>query len=414
MKLVQEKGMGKFRAYRQEQGWLLPPSVKDVLGERHLCFFVHEVVERLDLEVIESGYSNEGHPGYHPKLLMKLWLYAYCLGLTSSRRLEQRTREDLGFRYLAGGAEPDFWTLNAFRTRHKLGINDAFTQVVEFAQAQGMARLGHVAIDSTRIAANASRDRLITEQRLRQERAHIRRSIRTWQKRCEQDCRQEGCGTEVEANWQPRLDTISGELKQLRRSGLKKQSATDPDSRFLKQRQGFVLGYTADIAVSEDHCIVAHRVSQQSSDHDSLNAMVDEIEARCRAVPEKVSADSGYYKTTEIQAVIDREIDVYVPDNNLACELNGGPPAESIDGCVKQHRGVLEQMRKKLRSPEGRMIYKKRRATVEPVFGVLKEQRSGRRFRLRGLASVAAEFCWMALAYNVTRLYNSNVLAAAK
>src|SRR5438874_6747427 len=153
----------KFLSYSPDQIELLPPSVREVLGEGHLCFFVRRMVERLDLSAIEQAYSEEGQPGYHPALLA-VWLYAYALGVTSSRRLEQRIREDLAFRYLAGGAQPDHGTLNAFRRRHGKGLNDLFTQVLELARASGLGRLGHVAIDSTRIAANASRDRIDTEQ----------------------------------------------------------------------------------------------------------------------------------------------------------------------------------------------------------------------------------------------------------
>jgi transposase len=133
--------------YNPEQAYLLPPSVRDVLGQEHLCFFVHRAVERLDLSAFEEGYSEEGHPAYHPALLLKVWLYAYALGVTSSRRLEQRIREDLAFRYLAAGAQPDFWALNEFRKRHGRAINDLFTQVVELARSLGLGKLGQVAID---------------------------------------------------------------------------------------------------------------------------------------------------------------------------------------------------------------------------------------------------------------------------
>src|SRR5271170_3819202 len=179
--------MPNFYEYNPEQGYLLPPNVHEVLGEEHLCFFVHAAVEKLDLRELESRYSDEGHPGYHPALLLKVWLYAYALGVTSSRRLEQRIREDLAFRYLAGGATPDYWALNEFRKRHGQGVNDVFTQVLELARSLGMGQLGHVAIDSTRIAANASRDRLDTEQALRDARARLRREIRRWQRQCDAD-----------------------------------------------------------------------------------------------------------------------------------------------------------------------------------------------------------------------------------
>src|ERR1700675_5207881 len=148
--------MPNFYEYNPEQAYLLPPSVRQVLGKEHLWFFVYRVVEELNLEGFVEAYSEEGHPAYHPALLLKVWLYAYALGMTSSRRLEQRIREDLAFRYLAGGAQPDFWALNEFRKRHGRAINDAFTQIVELARSLGMGKLGQVAIDSTRIAAKAA------------------------------------------------------------------------------------------------------------------------------------------------------------------------------------------------------------------------------------------------------------------
>ena len=147
----------RFRPYQPDQAYLLPPSVAEVLGVDHLCFFLRRVVAQLDLSALERAYDEEGQPGYHPALLLSVWLYAYALGVTSSRRLEQRIREDLGFRYLAGGEQPDHWTLNHFRRRHPKALNDLFTQVVESARQAGLGRLGHVAIDSTRVKANAAR-----------------------------------------------------------------------------------------------------------------------------------------------------------------------------------------------------------------------------------------------------------------
>ena len=191
--------MPNFYEYNPEQGYLLPPSVREVLGEEHLCFFVHRAVEKLDLRGFEQGYSDEGHPA----LLLKVWLYAYALGMTSSRRLEQRIREDLAFRYLAGGAQPDFWALNEFRKRHGRAMNEVFTQVVELARSLGMGQLGHVAIDSTRIAANAAPDSTDSIEKLRGERAKIRQRIRRWQQQCQAQDPNEGAGTELaRESWQ--------------------------------------------------------------------------------------------------------------------------------------------------------------------------------------------------------------------
>jgi len=287
----------KFLPYNPDQIELLPPSVHAVLGKEHLCFFLHRVVERLDLRAMEQAYDEEGRPGYHPALLVSVWLYAYALGVTSSRRLEQRIREGLAFRYLAGGAQPDFWTLNAFRRRYPKALNDLFTQVVELARAAGLGRLGHVAVDSTRIAANASPNRTETVEKLRAERARIRRRICRWQQACNAEDPNEQAGLELRAEEQQalekRLAEIPGRLQELRKSEVKRRSTTHPDSRFLHQRGKFVLGYTATLATSQDHLIVEQRGGQNRTDYESLVPVVEAVEHRCGERPRQVSADSG-------------------------------------------------------------------------------------------------------------------------
>jgi transposase len=396
--------MPNFLDYNPEQAYLLPPSVRDVLREDHLCFFVHRAVEKLDLREFEADYSEEGHPAYHPALLLKVWLYAYALGVTSSRRLEQRIREDLAFRYLAGGAQPDFWALNEFRKRHRQALNNVFTQVVELARSLGMGKLGHVAIDSTRVAANAAADSVDTVQKLRGERAQIRKRIRRWQQQCDREDPNEGAGTAVAREalekLEEQLQQIPVRLERLNKAAVKKLSRTDEDSRFLRDRSGFTLGYTATVAVSEDHLIVAQQVSQASTDNDLLVPMVQQVERECAERPQQVSADSGFFSLENLQAMEGRTIDAYVPDNNLARVLNRG-------GRLKQHacHPAHRRMRRKLRSPTGRAVYRRRKALAEPVFGVLKEQRGMRRFRMRGLGKVAAEFTLATTALNLTRVW---------
>ena len=398
----------KFLPYNPEQAYLLPPSVREVLGEDHICFFVQQVVERLELSALEQGYVEEGRPAYHPVLLLKVWLYAYVLGLTSARRLEQRVREDLAFRHLAGGATPDFWTLNQFRTRHARALNDLFTQVVELARSLGMGRLGHVAVDSTRVAANASCERVETMKKLRSERAKVRRQIRRWQKQCNTADPEEAPGQQVApekmAALQQRLEEIPRRLEQLRKVGRDKVSITDADSRFLRDRKGFTLGYTATAAVSEDHLIVEQRVGQNPTDNAMLVPVVEAVEQHCRERPQKVSADSGYFRLETIVELAQRGLDVYVPDSNLARELNRGQRAPEAPAVRHpEHR----RMRRKLRDPAGRAVYQRRKAIVEPVFGVLKEQRGMRQFRRRGLGKVAVEFALAATAFNLTRLWRN-------
>ena len=398
--------MARFLDYNPDQAYLLPPSVGDVLGSCHLCFFVRRVVARLNLDAFRNEYGEEGGPAYAPEMLVSVWLYAYALGVTSSRRLEQRIREDLAFRYLAGGAAPDHWTLNAFRRRHGKGLNDLFTRVVELARASGLGKLGHVAIDSTRIAANASRNRIDTEQALREARARIRREIRRWQKQCDADDPNEGAGSEVGgevlAQLEQQLERIPERLERLRKSGLKKLSRTDPDSRFLRERGGFTLGYTATLAVSEDHLIVGQCVTQQTNDNDLLLPVVDLVEQTCGDKPRGVSADSGFFSVDNLRALEEREIDGYVPDSNVARWLNRGGRLRTRASDPAHRR-----MRRKLRDPAGRATYAKRKAIVEPVNGVLKEQRGMRRFRQRGLPGATGEWALTSTAYNLTRMWRA-------
>jgi len=378
---------------------LLPPSVRDELGEKHLCFFVRGVVERLDMSVFEQSYSTEGGELYAPELMLGVWLYAYALGITSARQVERRLVEDLAFRYLAAGARVDNWALSAFRRRHGRALNDAFTQVLEWAQQQGMVKLGRVAIDSTRIAASACRDRVDTEQALRDTRAALRRQVRAWQKAADRDDAEPG-GLEVAiGELNKALAEMPRRMERLKKSGLKKLSRTDGDARFLRQRGGFVLGYTGEIAVSDDHLIVAQRVTQNVTDNASLGPMIDEVTERCGAPPGAALADSGFFSIANIEQLEQQNIDAYVPDSNLASELNLGTRCR-----VKARAAAHRRMRAKLRSPDGQAAYARRKAVVEPVFGVLKQQRGIRQFRTRGLQNVNNEFTLATLAYNITRL----------
>jgi transposase len=392
--------MSRFKDYSPDQAYLLPPSVQDELGCGHLCFFIRGVIERLDMRVFVQSYSAEGGELYAPELMLGVWLYAYALGITSARQVERRVVEDLAFRYLAAGARVDNWALSAFRRRHARALNDAFTQVLEWAQAQGMVKLGRVAIDSTRIQANASRDKIDTEQALRDTRAALRRQVRAWQKAADHDDQEPG-GLEVaieELN--KALKEMPRRLERLKKSGLKKLSRSDEDARFLHRRGGFVLGYSAEIAVSDDHFIVAQRVTQNVTDNQSLAPMVEQIEQRCRALPAAVLADSGFFSIDNLNHMEQRNIDAYLPDSNMAQALNLGMRCRTR-ACRPAHR----RMRAKLRSPAGQAAYARRKAVAEPPFGVLKQQRGMRQFRTRGLNNVENEFTLATLAYNITRLY---------
>lgn len=393
-----------FQEYSPEQAALLPLHVRDVLDEKHLVFLISAVVEKQDLRAWEAVYSEEGQRPYHPALLLKVLLYGFALGVRASRKMEQRIKEDLGFRYLAGGAEPDHKTLCEFLRRHGRRVNDLFTAVLEQLQTAGLGKLGVVALDSTRVKANASRDRLWSEVGLRAERARKRRQVRRWQRELvamDADENPGGVVAEMERVRQ-RLAEIPVELEKLRKSGQNKMSRTDADSRFLYSRDGFVLGYTAEAAVSEDGLIVAARVTQAASDQGSLVPLVQQTEQRCGQRPRKVLADAGFYSNANVEAMEECGVELYVPDAVLAREMKQG---HAVRGARRVAHAGLQRMRRRLRSPAGRRLYERRKGLIEPVFGTLKEHRGLRRFYRRGLAGVNVEFLMMALAFNLTRLH---------
>ncbi len=210
-------------------------------------------------------------------------------------------------------------------------------------------------------------------------------------------------GDEVMARLEQQLQEVPARLERLHKAGLQRLSRTDPDSRFLRERGGFTLGYTATLAVSEDHLILAQHVTQETNDNEALLPMVDLVERQCGEKPQRASADSGFFSLDNLQSLEERKIEAYVPDSNLARWLNRG-------GRLRQRasHAAHRRMRRKLRDPAGRAIYQRRKAIVEPVIGVLKEQRGMWRFARRGLKQVAVELALAATAYNLTRLWRTS------
>ena len=391
--------MPTYQPYSPDQAELLPAHVKDVLGADHLCFVVHEVVEACDLSAFEKQEEDAGgQRAYDPRMMLKIWLYGFGVNVRTTRKLEQRIREDLGFRYLAGGATPDHKTLSEFHRRHREAITAMFTEVLMFLRGAGMARLGTVAIDSTRVKASASRDRLLRRDQVERE---LRKKVRRWQQELDDDPDRDP-GTRV---GQEQIGQLREQLKHLRESGEEKLSRTDPEARFLRERGRFVLGYTAEIAVSEDHFIVAQRVTQNKSDNHSLLPMVEEVERQCRKRPQRVLADSGFFSNQNLREMEERGIEAYVPDPNLARELNTGKTARGVGRMTVSDPHLLRS-RKRLRSARGRAWYKKRKGMVEPVFGTLKEQRGMRQFQRRGRPATAVEWALASIAYNLIRYRN--------
>jgi Transposase DDE domain len=229
----------------------------------------------------------------------------------------------------------------------------------------------------------------------------LRKKVERWQQELEDDPDRDP-GTRV---GQAQIAQLREQLKDLREKGEEKLSQTDPEARFLRERGRYVMGYTGELAVSEDHFIVAQRVTQNRNDNESLLPMVEQVEHQCGQRPERVLADSGFFSNRNLQQMHERGIEAYVPDSNLARELNSGEKARGV-GRMMVSDPYLKRMRRRLRSARGRAWYNKRKALVEPVLGTLKQQRGMRQFERRGLLAVAAEWALAAMAYNLVRYHN--------
>jgi len=258
------------------------------------------------------------------------------------------------------------------------------------------------------VHAHASRRRMETRAQLRQRLAQTRRAIRRWQQQCDAADPNEGEGTRVKSDYETQLEeqlaATRQKLQKLRKLGARQLSVTDPDSRFLRQSAGgFVLGYTVDLAVSDDHLIVGQRTTQAVSDRHSLLPMVRQVETTCGERPSQVSADSAFFSVANLQQLERRGIEGFLPDAHLTGELQQRRGPLKTQAASPVHR----RMRAKLRSPAGKARYRRRQALVEPVFGVLKEQRGMRHLRLRGLSKAGTEVALYCTAFNLTRMWRT-------
>lgn len=342
--------MPTYQPYSLDETELLPAHGKDVLGADHLCFVVHEVVEACDLSAFDQPEEDAGgQRPYDPRMMLKIWLYGFAVNVRTTRKLEQRIREDLGFGYLAGGATPDHKTLSEFHRRHREAITALFTEVLMFLRRAGMVRLGAVAIDSTRVKAAASPHRLLRREQIERE---LRNRVECWQRELHNDPDRDP-GTRV---GQEQSTQLREQLKYLRDQGEEKLSRSDPEARFLRPRGGFVLGYTAELAVSEDHCIVAQRVTQSKNDHPAWLPMLEEVERQCGERPERALADCGFFSNQNLRDMAERGIVAYVPDPNLARALNTGKKARGVGRMTVSDPHLLCS-RRRLRSAPSRAWY---------------------------------------------------------
>lgn len=457
----------RFKPYRPEQLLLLPPNLQDWVAEDHLARFISDVVDTLDLSDILRRYRvPTGQPPHHPAMMLKLLLYAYCTGMPSSRRIERATWEDVPMRLLAAGAHPDHTTVAEFRKRHLPALARLFVQVLAICQKAGLVKLGHVALDGTKIKAHASKHKAMgyermteAEQRLTGEveallaeaktvdaaedarygrgkrgdeipkdlaRAEKRLAkIREAKAALEQDARQKAAvkaehqRAKLAAREQKERQTgkkIGGHAPQVPDPDLAQpdpkaqRNFTDPESRIMKDgaTKSFEQAYNAQVVVDDTaHVIVATGVTQEPTDKLQLVPMLEKVLITTGSRPEKASADAGYFSSEAVTHERLAGIDLYVPPDR---QKRGAPPPDSKGPAVlapDPDASVIGQMRQKLKTAAGQAVYKMRKALPEPVFGQIKEVRGFRRFSLRGLAAVTHEWDLICLTHNLLRLFRS-------
>jgi transposase len=430
-----------FRPWHVDDVWLLPASIHDFVPAGHVAHLIREVVRsEIDLSAIVSAYEQEarGAPPYHPGMMVALVLYAYSQGVYSSRRIARGCEERLDFAAVTGMQCPDFRTVSDFRKLHLEALKGLFVEVLQLCREAGLAKLGHVALDGTKIKANASKHKAMSYGRMVEAEPKLAAEVEEWMKKAGQtDAAEDGehggqrRGDEMPewvANKQKRLAKIreakaalEAEARAAEKNGLAdggdaggpageaaaakpadkaQRNFTDAESRIMKTKDGFIQGYNAQAAVdASSQVIVAQDLSQNGSDKQQMGPMLAAIEAANGGNPEQLSADAGYCSEDSLGKLSERAIDGYVATGR---QKHGAADAAGENQGKPGTR--TQAMRDKLRQGGFDGPYRLRKQTVEPVFGQIKQARGFRQFLLRGFAKARAKWSLLCTVHNLLKL----------
>jgi transposase len=435
-----------FRPWKIDEAQLLPPSVQDYVAKDHLSRLIVVLVrESLDLCEITGRYtSGLGQPPFDPRMMTALLLHGYASGVYSSRRISRAAAERTDFMMIVAGDPPDFRTVSEFRKRHLKALAALFVQVLKLAEKAGLVTLGHVALDGTKIKANASKHKAMSYERMKKREAELQTEVDRWLAAAEAADAEEDkrygarrgdempewvadkerrlakiraakAALEAEANAaaeEERRRRAAAEEKRLAEGrqksgrtpappraepeGKAQRNFTDPDSRILKTKDGYIQGYNAQAAVDGTaQIIVAHALTAGMSDQDQLVPLLEGIESNLGRQPKEASADAGYCSEANLAAVAARDIRAYIAAGRAK---HPGDVKRKIAG------PLTKAMRDKLKRAGWRSRYRLRKQIVEPVFGQIKQARGFRQFLLRGIAKVKAEWALICTAHNLTKL----------
>jgi transposase len=437
-----------FKSCDRKQMLLLPPSLLDWLPEGHLAHFIMDV--EMDLSAIYSSYEGDGrgHPPYDPRMMTALLFYGYCTGVPSSRQIEKRTYEDVAFRVIAANRHPDHDSICEFRKRHLRALAGLFVQILRLCQEAGLVKLGHMALDGTKIKANASKHKTMSYGRMKKKKEELEKEIDELLKNAEsvdkEEDRKYGKGKK---GWdlpdelkrrETRLAKIKEAMSALEKEARKeasekKQAAsansaseqepqtpsrpvepsdkaqrnfTDPDSRIMKMSStnSFEQCYNAQAMVDDSfQVIVAANLSQRANDSEEVEPILDILEENLGGIPFRtdITADAGYFSETNVMLFEDALLDPFIATQ----KMKHGEVRPGVRGRLPKDITPKERMTRKISTKRGHEIYSKRKSTVEPVFGQIKQARGLRQFLLRGYGNVSAEWQLWCLSHNLLKLY---------
>ena len=418
-----------FRPYDQDTLLVMPPSVRDWVTPDSLPAFISDLVDDLDLAPFLAAHDEpRGMPPYHPAMMLKVLLYGYATGVTSSRKLEERLRADVGFMFLAGQSRPGHKAIGEFRRRHLAAFRALFLDSLHLCQAAGMVRLGRVALDGTKVKANASRHKAMSYARMPEREAALEAEVERILEEAEAiDRAEDALYGDARGDELPEaLRTREGRLRAIRaakasleaeakaRTGdpdavpdpKAQRNFTDADSRImLSKPDGWIYGYNAQAVVDEGHqVIVATELTADATDTRSLPGLTDQVEANTGRRPKRLLADAGYQSDDNLAHLAERGIDAYVA---VKRDRHSAPRPAAPRGRIPARLTPRQRMARKLMTKRGRAHYARRKVIVEPVFGQVKEARRFRRFSLRGRTKVSAEWQLVCAVHNLGKLFTS-------
>jgi transposase len=432
--------MGKsYRPYYPDEELLLPPSLRDWLPERHLAYFVSDVVDNLDLSVMDAVYGNEkrGQPPYDPLMMTKVLVYGYCVGVFSSRRIERRLVEDIAFRVLAADNQPNFRTISDFRKIHLKTLEGLFEQVLKIALEAGAMKVGRVALDGTKVKASASKHKAMSYDRMLEKEKQLKVEVKRLLEQAEAADAEEDAlygkdrtGDELPAELE-RRETRLQKIKEAKRAleerarqkavaeGKEPKQAepkdkdqynfTDPESRIMKGADGFVQAYNAQAAVEPAfQLIVGQTVTQATNDKEQLIPMLATIEEQSGQRPVDVLADSGYCSEKNLEHLDseqkpERRVIGYIATERQKHDEYKEPCPR---GRLPKGATRVDRMKRTLKTKAGKAVYAARKTIVEPVFGQIKQARGFRQFLLRGIHKVRGEWSLLCLTHNILKIYH--------